>query len=132
MSRTHNRDSLGFTLIEVLVGLTILSISLVVFLRVFAIDLDRSSESRARTMAVSWTQSLLAQVGNSIPLRVGQTTGEFPDGFRWRLEMQPYGSSDDQNAWSTKALIVSASVIWGQDNRSVTLSTLRLVPKDLP
>jgi general secretion pathway protein I len=132
MNRTLTEDSFGFTLIEVLVALTILSISLVVLLRVFAIDLHRTGESRAETMAVSWTQSLLAQVGNSIPLRMGQTTGEFPDGFRWRLEMEPYGSSDDQNAWPAKALLVSASVIWGQNNKSITLSTLRIVPKDLP
>ena len=55
----------GFTLIEVLVALTILSISLAALLAVFTQGLDRARESRNEAAARVLAQSLLAQAKTS-------------------------------------------------------------------
>lgn len=132
MSKSPENGRSGFTLVEVLVALTILSISLAAILRVLAVTLDRTRESQAGTIAISLAQTLVAQAGSSIRPRLGESTGEFPGGFRWRLEVQTYGSAEDQTAWPSNAVSLSASVTWGQGNKSVTVSTLRLAPKDRP
>jgi len=119
----------GFTLVEVLVALTILSISLGVLLGVFSTALDRTRESNSETIADSLTQSLLAEMGSALPLAVGDSKGTFANGFHWRLHIEPYGSSEDVQAWPVAALVVSASTLWDDDKRSVTLSTLRIAPK---
>ena len=126
-ARTH-----GFTLIEVLVALTILSISLVVLLHIFSDSLHRSRESQTEMAADALAQSLLADAGKGIPLSIGDTNGRAPDGFSWRLHVEPYGSDDDQKSWPMGALTVSASVGWrdGDRNKWITLTTLRAVPKE--
>jgi type II secretion system protein I len=132
MSRAFQNSASGFTLIEVLVALTILSVSLAVLLQVFGTNLDRINESRAETTAAALTQSLLAEAGKTIPLRPGDSNGDFGNGYRWRLRVEPYGNDEDRRAWPTNAIVISASTFWERDTKSVTLKVLRLTPKDTP
>ncbi|HEY6577861.1 MAG TPA: hypothetical protein VIY09_00935, partial [Rhizomicrobium sp.] len=52
-------------------------------------------------------------------------------GMIWRLQIVPYGSVDDRAAWQESAAQIRATVSWRGDGgmRSITLSTLRLLPK---
>ena len=120
----------GFTLIEVLVALTILSISLAVLLAVFTQGLDRARESRVEASARVLAQSLLAQAKVAANLSMGTSSGKTED-LTWRLRIEPYGTKDDQTAWHETAAELRATVSWrgGGGIRSITLSTLRLLPK---
>ncbi len=131
MNRPAHSDS-GFTLIEVLVALTILSISLAVMLHIFSQSLDRARESQNEMAASAIAQSLLADAGPSMPLEPDDTEGKTADGFSWRLHVEPYGSADDRKAWSMDALSVSVTVGWndGGNRRSLTLTTMRTAPKE--
>lgn len=121
----------GFTLIEVLVALTILSISMAVLLGVFSDSLSRMRANETRTIAASLAKSLLAEAGVSRPLDIGDETGTFANGYRWRVHVEPYGSDADRNAWPVTVLLVTVAV-WdeGEPPKSMELATLRLAPKE--
>lgn len=126
----RDRKEEGFTLIEVLVALAILSISMAVLLGVFSDSLSRVRANETRTVAGALAQSLLAEVGISRPLHVGDETGDLANGYRWRLHAEPYGSDQDRQAWPVVALLVSVAV-WkeGDAAKAMELTTLRLLPK---
>ncbi|HTT85179.1 MAG TPA: type II secretion system protein [Rhizomicrobium sp.] len=128
-SRARKRQA-GFTLIEVLVSLTILSISLGVLLAVFLQGLDRARESRNEASARALAQSLLVQAKMADNPAIGTSVGKTSD-FLWRLQVLPYGSAADQAAWQEGAGQIVATVSWQGDGgmRSISLSTLRLLPK---
>ena len=129
--RHRTAGARGFTLIEVLVALTILSISLATLLAVFTQGLDRARESRNEASARVLAQSLLAQAKTSTNLAVGDSGGRTNDLY-WHLRVAPYGSSADLAAWQATPTEISAKVTWlgsSGGRRSVTLSTLRYVPK---
>jgi general secretion pathway protein I len=120
----------GFTLIEVLVALSILSISLGVLLAVFLQGLDRARESRDEASARALAESLLAQARASDNPAIGGSAGK-TNNLLWRLRIIPYGSAQDQAAWQEGAGQIIATVSWrgAAGMRSISLSTLRLLPK---
>lgn len=120
--------SAGFTLIEVLVALAILSVSLAVLFEVFSDGLDRIGASESEMVAGSLAGSLLDEIGVTLPLRVGDQHGEFNNGFHWRLHIVPYGSDEDRKAGPVGAFTVTASILWQERGRQrhLTLTALRL------
>jgi len=117
----------GFTLIEMLVALAILSVSLAVILEVISSTMDRVRQQREDSVAASLVQSLLARVGGDIPLQEGERDGVYSNGYRWHLRVTPFGSADDRKSWPVPAYIVQASVTWrdGAREHDDTLTTLR-------
>jgi prepilin-type N-terminal cleavage/methylation domain-containing protein len=121
----------GFTLIEVLVSLTILSIALSVLFAIFGQSLDRNREARLKGEARALAQSLLAQAETSDALVPGETTGRTEQGLDWRLTVKPYGQDEDRRAWTTNPAQIWATVSWGNGSgHALTLSTLRMLPKE--
>jgi general secretion pathway protein I len=122
----------GFTLIEVLVALTVLSISLVALLGVFGNGLERAGRMRDSTLATAMAQSLLAAAAQGPPPGVGDSAGDFANGFHWRMHVVPYAEGNDGDAWPLGALRVAVEVSWsdGRLERKVALDTLRLAPKE--
>ena len=118
----------GFTLIEVLVALAILAVSLAVLLQIFSSSLDRVREDRNESVASALVQSLLARVGAEIPLREGEKHGTYSNGFRWTVQIAPYGNAEDRKAWPVNAFTVKAGVTWrdGDVAHGKSLTTLRL------
>jgi len=116
----------GFTLVEIIVALAILALSLNVILPAISDALWRTGEAEAQAEAASLARSLLAQAGSALALKGGAAAGQFDNGFRWQLQVTPYGSADQ--AVPARAYRVVAEVIWGDPphEHSVALSTLRL------
>jgi general secretion pathway protein I len=123
-------EQAGFTLIEVLVALTILSISLGVLLAVFLQGLDRAHETRDEASARALAQSLLVQANAAANPAIGGSAGK-TNNFFWRVRVLPFGSAQDQAAWQEGAGQIVATVSWrgAGGMRSISLSTLRLLPK---
>lgn len=122
----------GFTLLEVLVALAILSISLVAILEVLSNGLHDTAAAQAETVATATARSLLAEASARSNLPNGDTTGRTASGYRWRLHVAPYGDRDDRQSWIMDPRQVSALVSWtdGNRDRSVALTTLLLLPKE--
>lgn len=124
----------GFTLIEILVALTILSIALAVLFGIFGQDLARSRETQARMAARTLANALLAEAETSPELSFGASAGRTGSGLEWRLSVRPYGTDKDRQAWPARAAELSATVTWGDrgTGQILTLSTLHLLPKEPP
>jgi general secretion pathway protein I len=119
-------DVAGFTLVEIIVALAILALSLNVILPTISDALWRTSEAEAQAEAAALARSLLAQAGISVALQNGEAAGRFDNGFRWRLEVTPYGRTDQ--TMPVRAYKVVAEVFWDdpRHERSIALTTLRL------
>lgn len=121
----------GFTLIEVLVALTILGISLAVLLGAFSQDLAVSGETAVQMRARSLVEALIAQTQVSNALHPGSRTGETADGISWRVDVQPYEAVAN-TALPVGLFAVRASAYWTEDGRQKTvhLETLDLASKE--
>jgi general secretion pathway protein I len=122
-------DEAGFTLVEVIVALAMLSLGLGVVLDLISSSLNRTSSARRMAEAGSLAQSLLAEPGVMFPIKAEQRDGAYAGGFRWHLIMRPY---DDAGAPSGVVALyrISAEIEWdeGTATRSYALTTLRLGP----
>ena len=125
----------GFTLVEVLIAFVILALALGALLPGFATGLRSLGAADGYTTAALLAESRLAAVGVEEPLAAGTTEGEFENGFRWRLDVVPLDEEiDPEGVLPVRAYDVVLTVSWdggyGRDERSITLETLRLGPRD--
>jgi general secretion pathway protein I len=129
---TRLRRDAGFTLIETVVALAILGLGLAVLFRVFGDALDRDFQSATKAQAASLAQSLEARLGLDLPIASGSSSGTFDNGYRWQLDISPYGDAQDRAAWPMSPYQILITVSWpfGAGYRSITLTTLELAPKD--
>jgi general secretion pathway protein I len=122
----------GFTLIEVLVALTILSLSLGIIFSVFSVGLRGKRAAEDYETATLLAESRLNSIGIDEPIREGETVGQFDDRFWWKTVVTPYHEEgrDETKDLLRRPVLVTIAVSWGEagSEKSVTLRTLRLVP----
>jgi general secretion pathway protein I len=127
------RPSRGFTLIEVLVALTVLSLALAIIFAGVSQNLRSRRAALHYQQAMLLAESKLASIGLETPLQEGELAGAFSDQFRWRTLVTPYHEEGrtEQDTAPVRPLVVTVTVLWGSagDERSVSLSTLRLAPR---
>jgi prepilin-type N-terminal cleavage/methylation domain-containing protein len=126
MRTRRSRTGDGFTLIEILVSLAILSVSLAALLGVFSMSLDRAGQSQDEMTARTLARSLLEQAAAD-PASRG---GVFDRRFSWRIDFAPYGQRRDAPATGVPLASVAARVVWqgSGGTRSLTLYSLRAMP----
>lgn len=126
--RAGNRS--GFTLLEILIALAILSISMAALLGSLSASINHQVRAKREAEAVELAQSLLARVGTDFPLQAGDTEGDESPNYHWHLTMAAYGVTADSSNDPPPALDTSITVSWdgGAAGSSVTLHTLKLVP----
>ena len=128
----RNPSEHGFTLLEVLIALTILSVALAMLFGIFSHSLSRSHETQSRLGARALATSLLAQADKTTAIAYGETHGRTSSGLDWRLDVSRYGDDRDVQAWPAAVARVTATVRWGDHatGQTFALTTLRLMPKD--
>jgi general secretion pathway protein I len=124
---TRGRPEAGFTLLEVLVALVILSVTLVAALQLVGGSLRLARASADHVAATLLADGLLAETGPG-PLPEGRRQGS--DGpYRWVREvtaaeaLRPF-APDEPGADAVRLARVRVTVSWGRDRR-VELTTLR-------
>jgi general secretion pathway protein I len=124
----------GFSLLEILVAFSILSLSLGVLLRIFAGGGHIAATADEYSRAILTAESLMAKAGVESPLQPGITEGELPGGYHWHINVHPYpfdqGLLGGEQQLGFKPFWVDLTVEWGdeQDPRAFDLKTLRLIP----
>jgi len=127
----HADSEAGFTLVEVIVALAILSLGIGGLLGMISTSLQQIAAAARLTEARSLAQSLLARVGADLPISLLEQAGELPNGYRWTLKASAYGDPKQHEEWPIGAYRVSAEVEWldSGSRRAFSLETLRLGPK---
>jgi prepilin-type N-terminal cleavage/methylation domain-containing protein len=118
----------GFTLLETLVALAILSLVLGVLLAIFSGVADRAASARSQAFAESLGTSVLARIGKDLPLAPGTSVLPPEDGYRPTVTVARFGSHADQENWPTAAYSVTVTIEWGNPGalQHYSVTTLRL------
>lgn len=120
----------GFSLLEVLVAFSILSISLGVLLQTFALGLRNTSLADDYTQATMHAESVMATIGVEQALEIGAQQDSINDKFFWRSSIELYvleeKELDSNNGIEPYRVLVEVSWENAGKTRSVVLESLRL------
>ncbi len=117
----------GFTLLEVIVAFTILSIALVGLLQAFATGMHGLGAAQASATAVMHARSKLDEVGEVIPLEDSEQSGEYDDGYRWEVRITRVEEDADAGVLEPLAIPFDVEVtVTDPRGSAFTLNTLRL------
>ena len=126
------RQSQGFTLIEVIASFTILAMTFMVVLEILSNSSTNTIKSSERTQISLLAQSKMDEVGLLIPVEEGSLSGSFDDEINWDLNIQaydaPYEGNVDMDFAPVELFKVMLTLTWqdGYDQqRSISFVTLK-------
>lgn len=123
-----NRRMHGFSLLEVLVAFIVLGVLGGTLLQFFQGSLRNVSRSAEYTHATLLARSRLAELEAIHDLRPGSYQGEYPDGYRWQLNLSPYATAGDSADSKLTGLYAELQIGWGLpgNDRQLEFTTLLL------
>lgn len=127
----HGRNR-GFTLLEVIAAIAILSIAFAALMKVAGSSMALTARADERTQAALRARTLLDSAFVLDDLKEGSSEGRFDDTYRWRLDVAAYTPPDapaDTVPRSAHLFQLDLDVMWGPagSERHARFSTLRLV-----
>ncbi|HEY6363854.1 MAG TPA: type II secretion system protein [Candidatus Binatia bacterium] len=135
----HNQASslsAGFTLLEVVVAMTIVGIGVVTLLETFSSGLRLGSRSSAATQAMAYGRQAMDEILLRRKIEEGAQQGVLNDQTRWRLGVEPVREPPEtlalSSAWELKEITLDMRVTEAGRDRPVELRTYRLVRKNNP
>ncbi|MGQ9694643.1 MAG: type IV pilus modification PilV family protein [Thermodesulfobacteriota bacterium] len=81
-------NSLGFTLIEVVIALGLMGIAIIILIELFSGALRLGKTANEYTQATAWARMKLEEVILQPKLQEGLEEGELPEKYRWQLEVK--------------------------------------------
>ncbi|MFH1155011.1 MAG: type II secretion system protein [Pseudomonadota bacterium] len=130
----------GFTLIETLVSLVVLSIAITMVLQLFSGGMNAKSRAEDYTRAVFHASEVMELLLASSTILEAPTAGEWEDGYSWSAELaeetdetaEPEDSVIKETGPKLYRLTVTVSWQRGEAGRHYSLTTLTLVNKTEP
>jgi len=129
---TLNTNS-GFALIEILVAVSVLTISLVVIFQLFSGGLKSRQLSEKYARGVFHAREKMNEILLSPDLSEGEIQGEFDDAYEWQAVITRVVTDADEE----KNLPVSLMSIWirinwreGEKEKSFVIDTLKTAEKE--
>jgi prepilin-type N-terminal cleavage/methylation domain-containing protein len=123
----------GFTLLEVLVAVTIVGLGVVAVLQVFSLGLRLGARSTTSTEAVTYGARVMDELLARKKLFEGSDSGTLGAAGRWRSQVQALRDSSPSlnlsSNWELKEVAVEMTVMEGDRERRVDFKTLRLTKK---
>jgi len=132
LNRRSLRCSDGFTLIETLVAMSILSISLVIILQLFSGGLKSSRLSDNYTRAIFYAREKMEEILLDDNFTDRAMEGEFNDDFEWKvqtLRLEP--AQEGEARLPVDIFSIKVNVNWheGSKEKHFEISTLKTVEK---
>jgi len=127
----------GFTLLEILLAVSILGLALTVIMQQFSAGLRIARTSQTYTTATVYAKQKLEEFQIEEEIKEREESGSFEDGYHWRVSITPYEEymeEEDEELFEYLSLEMYhlESVVWweeGEKEKSITLSTLKTVKK---
>ncbi len=123
-------SSRGFTLLEVLVALALLSIALIVIIQLFSANLRGIAISEDLAKAVMKAESAMREVLDDEDISEKSSSETTPDGYRIDVAITNAEEGRTENL-PLKLLQIQLVVHWkdGVKERALTLKTMKAIPK---
>lgn len=125
----------GFTLLEVVVAMSIVGLGVVTLLQVFSSGLRLSTRSSTRTEAISSGTSLMNEVLARPEIREGSEAGAAGEAGRWNLQVKIVREETQLlslNPWELREITLQVPYRDGAGEKRLEMKTLRLVRKKNP
>lgn len=136
LRRGFSSLSAGFTLLEVVVAMTIVGIGVVTLLEIFSTGLRLGSRSSAATEAMTYGRQAMDEILLRRKIEMGAQQGSLNERARWKLGIEPVPEPSDRlslsSAWELKEITLDMRVTDAGRDRPVELRTYRLVRKKNP
>jgi prepilin-type N-terminal cleavage/methylation domain-containing protein len=132
----QRQSELGFTLLEVLVAMTILGLGVVTLLQIFSQGLRLGARSTSRTETITAGARVMDELLARRTLSEGGQNGRLANNGRWNALVQtvrdPTADLDLSRNWELKEVTLEVTVNESGVERRVDLKTLRLSKKGAP
>jgi general secretion pathway protein I len=122
----------GFTLIEILVAISVLSICMVVILQLFSGGLKSIRLSDAYTRGIFHAREKIEEILLGTEFAEEVSEGEFDDAYRWRSEIvREEQSEEEAKKLPFDAFHIRVDIFWneGDKEKSFGVATMKLVEK---
>jgi prepilin-type N-terminal cleavage/methylation domain-containing protein len=123
----------GFTLLEVLVALTIVGLGVVTLLQIFSLGLRLGARSTASTEAITQGARVMDELLARKKLSEGSDSGTLGAGGRWKSEVHTLRDSSPSlslsSNWELKEVALEMTLTNEERERRIEVKTLRLVKK---
>lgn len=132
----NQRNSKGFTLLEVMLAFVIFALSFATVLEIMAGSMRSVRRASEDTEVALLAQSVMDLVGTEIPIEEGDFSGIGMDRYNWRLGIYLYESGGDDDATQELAEMsgielyrVDLDIDWqtGRNQRDLHFSTVRSI-----
>lgn len=134
VAKSHRCGIQGFTLIEIVVAMTIVGLGVVTLLELFSSGLRLGVGSTVRTEAITHGRQIMDEVLARRTLKEGTEQGRIDDLTHWKLQVQPVRDSGEKltlgTEWELKEVALDVVVTDAGRERHVELRTLRLFKKE--
>ncbi len=117
---------LGFTLLEVMVAMTIVGLGIVTLLQIFSSGLRLGTKSSERTEAILYGRQVMDDALIRRDVRRGREDGSFENKYRWVLRTDPVREEsvlELSSGWELEQVTLEMGNL-------VQMKTLRLVKKE--
>ena len=127
---------MGFTLLEVLVALTIVGLGVVTLLQIFSLGLRLQSRSNVRTEAIVQGSRVMDELLARKKLIERSESGKLGPEGRWTAQIQTMRDAPSSlglsGNWELKEIALEMTLRDGERERRMDLTTLRLAKKANP
>lgn len=132
LERGKNFRCGGFTLVEVLVALSLLAICLVVILQLFSGGLKSGKLSDEYTRGIFHAKEKMEEILLLGTVEEGVTEGEFGDDFRWKADIVRLEQREEEAArLPFDTFTIAVEVSWGVEGheKHFEINTLKVFEK---
>ena len=122
----------GFTLIEILVAVSLLAISLVVILQLFSGGLKSGKVSDEYTRGIFHAREIMEEILLLDAVEEGVSEGEFEDEFRWKADLVRLEQREEEaGRLPFDTFTIAVEVSWGNEGheKHLRLDSLKVFEK---